>query len=211
MNMLIKTVVLNNSRVRKLNAFRKLRRSNPREANSVSEDEEESPVPMLGTFMNIQSALTRSRPALSGSGNEPRTPGQGPGTANSPEVCTSGTCVTDPPPGPEGWRDLITQGAEPTATTDPFPKNPNIDYQNLGPIYGPEEVAKNSHQLDMTDILNAILQMVYNKLYIPLSMLTMSSLSKICMNDGLKFRKIPFGNGIGKQSLDESSFPGEDT
>src|SRR5882724_12522459 len=65
--------------------------------------------------------------------------------------------------------------------------------------------------IDMTDIPNAILQMAYNKLYIPLSMLTTSALSKICMNDSLRFCKIPFGNGIGKQSLDESSFPGEDT
>ena len=62
----------------------------------------------------------------------------------------------------------------------------------------------------MTDIPNAILQMAYNKLYVPLSMLTTSALSKIQMNNNLKFRKIPFGNGIGKQSLDESSFPLED-
>jgi len=50
-----------------------------------------------------------------------------------------------------------------------------------------------------------------NKLYIPLSMLTTAALSKIRTNDCLKFRKIPFGNGIGKQSLDESSFPSEDS
>jgi len=62
----------------------------------------------------------------------------------------------------------------------------------------------------MTDVPNAILQMAYNKIYIPLSMLTTSALSKIRSNDNLKFRKIPFGNGVGKQSLDESSFPMED-
>jgi len=60
MNLLIKTIVLNNSRVRKLNAFRKIRRLDPREAEPVSDDEEESPVPTLGTFMRIQSALSRS-------------------------------------------------------------------------------------------------------------------------------------------------------
>jgi len=63
----------------------------------------------------------------------------------------------------------------------------------------------------MTDIPNSILQMAYNKLYIPLSMLTTPALSKIHMNDNLKFCKIPFGNGIGKQSLDEASFPSENT
>jgi len=31
------------------------------------------------------------------------------------------------------------------------------------------------------------------------------------MNYNLKFRKIPFGNGIGKQSLDEASFPDENS
>ena len=62
----------------------------------------------------------------------------------------------------------------------------------------------------MTDVPNAILQMAYNKIYILLSMLTTSALSKIRSNDNLKFRKIPFGNGVGKQSLDESFFPMED-
>jgi len=81
----------------------------------------------------------------------------------------------------------------------------------LGPIYGTEDVANNSLLLDMMDILNAILQMVYNKLYVPLSMLTTSTMLKIRMNDNLKFCKIPFGNGISKQSLDESSFPLEDS
>ena len=42
-------------------------------------------------------------------------------------------------------------------------------------------------------------------------MLTTSSLSKIHSNDNLKYRKIPFGNSIMKQSLDESSFPQEDS
>src|SRR5882724_21741 len=46
-----------------------------------------------------------------------------------------------------------------------------------------------------------------NKIYVPLSMLTTSALSKIHGNDNLKYHKIPFGNGVGKQCLDESSFP----
>ena len=62
----------------------------------------------------------------------------------------------------------------------------------------------------MMDIPNAILQMAYNKIYIPLSMLTSSTLSKIRSNNNLKYRMIPFSNGIGRQSLDNSSFPLED-
>ena len=77
-----------------------------------------------------------------------------------------------------------------------------IDYHSLGPIYCYDEVSKNKQQFDMTRIPNAILQMAYMKLYIPLSMLTTSPLSKICSNDGLKYHKIPFGNEVGQQSLD---------
>src|SRR5882724_5810624 len=61
----------------------------------------------------------------------------------------------------------------------------------------------------MTRIPNAILQMAYLKLYIPLLMLTTAALSKVHSNDGLKYHKIPFGNGSGRQSLDETLFPPE--
>ena len=57
MNMLIKTVILNNSHVRKLNALRRMWRSDPDEASAILDYEDESPVPMLGTFMDIWSAL----------------------------------------------------------------------------------------------------------------------------------------------------------
>ena len=77
-------------------------------------------------------------------------------------------------------------------------KNTHVNYHSLGPIYGPEQVAENKQLLDMTDILNTILQMAYNKLYSPLSMLTMLALSRIQTNDNLKFWKIPFGNGLSK-------------
>src|SRR5882724_7164332 len=90
-------------------------------------------------------------------------------------------------------------------------KSSFVDYQNLGPIYSANDLAKNKHQLDMSDVPNAVLQMAYNKMYILLSMLTTSALNKICSNNNLKYRKIPFGNGIGKQSLDEASFPAENS
>jgi len=127
--------------------------------------------------------------------------------------------MTQPPPPPSnstpgaiGWGDLISGSGDPAIVADSaHNKSAHVDYQNLGPIYGPDDVAKNTQQLDMTDILNAILQMAYNKLYIPLLMLTTAALLKIQMNDNLKFHKVPFGNGIGKQSLDKVSFPGEDS
>jgi len=67
-----------------------------------------------------------------------------------------------------------------------------VNYQNLSPIYSMDDLTKNKHQLDMMDVPNAILQMAYNKIYMPLSMLTTSALSKICSNDNLKYCKIPF-------------------
>src|SRR5882672_8720279 len=72
-------------------------------------------------------------------------------------------------------------------------------------------VSNNKQQLDVTKIPNAILQMAYLKLFIPLSMLTTSALTRIHANDGLKYHKIPFGNGTGKQSLDELIFPPEES
>jgi len=86
-------------------------------------------------------------------------------------------------------------------------KSPMVDYQTLGPLYTAKDLSKNKHQLNMTDMLNAILQMAHNKVYIPLLMLMTATLIKIHSNDNLKYFKIPFGNGIRKQSIDESSFP----
>ena len=86
-----------------------------------------------------------------------------------------------------------------------------VNYHNIGPIYTADELAKNKNQLDMSDVPNAILQIAYKKVLIPLSMMTTSTLSKICSNDNLKYRKIPFGNGVRKQSLKKASFPAEES
>jgi len=109
------------------------------------------------------------------------------------------------------WQDVVvTDNIAPPSVTDvASSKTMPIDYQNLGPIYSVEDLASNKHKLDMTDVPNAILQMAYNKIHVPLSMITSSSLTKIRNNDNLKYRKIPFGNGVGKMSLDETSFPPE--
>jgi len=79
----------------------------------------------------------------------------------------------------------------------------------LDPSVAMTKYQKNKHQLNMTRIPNTVLQMAYLKLYILLLMLTTAALSKIRSNDGLKYHKIPFSNGAGKQSLDESLFPPE--
>jgi len=74
-----------------------------------------------------------------------------------------------------------------------------------------DEVFKNNQQLNVMKIPNAILQMAYLKLFIPLSMLTTSALTNIHANNSLKYHKIPFHNGAGKPSLDKLIFPSEDS
>jgi len=106
------------------------------------------------------------------------------------------------PSHPGQWSVVGTMDpASTTGLTQPLPLP--IDFHSLGPIYLFDEVSKNRQQLDVTKIPNVILQMAYLKLFIPLSILTSSSLTKIHANDGLKYHKIPFGNGTGKQSLDK--------
>ena len=63
--------------------------------------------------------------------------------------------------------------------------------------------------MDARTIPNLILQMAFLKLYIPLSLLTTTTLDKLHFNDGLKYQKILFGNGAGKYTLDISLFPNE--
>jgi len=68
---------------------------------------------------------------------------------------------------PIDWQNIIAGNAAQAPVVDGLmARSPLIDYQSLGPIYTSEDLAKNRHQLDMTDILNAILQMAYNKVYI---------------------------------------------
>src|SRR5882724_9185406 len=97
----------------------------------------------------------------------------------------------------------------PTTSSSQAMSLANIDYQNLAPIPCYGDMSKNKQQLDNMKLPNAILQMDFLKLYIPLSMLTTSALTKIQANDGLKYHKIPYGNGAGKQSLNKTIFPAE--
>jgi len=53
--------------------------------------------------------------------------------------------------------------------------------------------------------------MIHPKLFVPLSMLTTASLSRIHFNDNLKFKKIPFGNAACKYALDKAHFPSEES
>jgi len=104
MNTLIKTVILNNSHVMKFNAFHRMHRSDPGEASAISDDEEESAVPTLGTFMDIQSALMWLASDNPSPGLPPPAwvPDQGPMPVDA--VLAPGNLDLDPSaPGIPGW------------------------------------------------------------------------------------------------------------
>src|SRR6266481_4733340 len=97
----------------------------------------------------------------------------------------------------------------PTAPMGPVDSLGTADnFSNLGHIFKLSSV-KPEYKMNTHPIPNAILQMAYSKLFIPLSVLTSMALDKIQFNDGLKFHKFVFGNGSGKHSLDVSTFPTE--
>jgi len=168
----------------------------------MSDNEDESPILYLGTFMGMpvasaQNPMIPDVPYIQNSATPPEVSG--------PNLITIRSHPTD-------WQSIVSGIADQAHAPDQSPaKSAVVDYQSLGPFYSTDDVTKNKHQLDMKDVPNAILQMAYNKIYVLLSMLMTSALSKIHGNDNLKYRKVPFGNGSGKQSLNESSFPQEDS
>ena len=110
------------------------------------------------------------------------------------------------------WQRSVVGNVDPASTAgSPMAKLTPPDFHSLGLIYQFNEVSKNKQQLDMTKIPNVILQMAYLKLYILLSMHATSPLTKIQSNYGIKYHKIPWGNGAGHQSLDESIFPAKNS
>src|SRR6266481_6700452 len=88
---------------------------------------------------------------------------------------------------------------------------PPLDLQNLCQIFTDDTAIKNSPDLEPDVLPDTILHMAHNRIYIPLSLLTITALNQIQLNHNVKFRKISFGNSAGKTSIDEASFPPEDS
>jgi len=204
---LIESTEDRNQMVRKLNESKRYCRLDHNYLEVISDDEVEVDQPNINLFMNVDSNLLDDTPADSVHGLENQSISATSANRDIP-VGTPVASIQD-------TMGLISQrnvlgNTEPGSITGKLPlKLSTINYHSLGPIYCIDKVSKNKHLLDMTKIPNAILQMAYLKLYIPLSLLMTSALSKICSNNGLKYHKIPFGNGAGWQSLDESLFPAE--
>jgi len=77
------------------------------------------------------------------------------------------------------------------------------DFGSLPPIYIFDEITSNSYHLDSIGIPNTILQMAFNKIFIPFSMLMASTMDHVRYNHNLKYHKIIFSNGASKYSPDE--------
>ena len=89
------------------------------------------------------------------------------------------------------------------------PLKPQIDWVALSPAFTSAEAASNSHQMDPLSMPEPLLMMMHLKLFIPLSMLIATAITRIRFNDDLKYKKIPFGFAAGKYALDNSHFLAE--
>ena len=88
---------------------------------------------------------------------------------------------------------------------------PIVDQQNLTHVFTNELALKNSLDVE-TDVLpDAVVHMMQNRVFIPLSLLTTAALHHIQLNQNVKFRHITFENGSGCTSIDETTFPAEDS
>jgi len=117
-------------------------RLDKREAASVSDNEEESPIPTPGTFIDIQSALGHPSSSNIICPDAPPSPEH----ANQVSMDMIDDPTTPNPKlmlGTKGWHELISVGSYMVLAFDPPSKNSYIDYHSLGPIYGPEQVTKN--------------------------------------------------------------------
>ena len=110
------------------------------------------------------------------------------------------------------FQSLLASASDPaTLTSMLHAKSKPVDFKSLPPLHTIQLATNNELQMDVINIPSVIMQMAYNQVYISLSLLTTSALDHIRSNINLRYRKIPFGNGVGKQCLDESFFLSEDT
>jgi len=116
------------------------------------------------------------------------------------------------------WADFLANTTVSPPTTNPAgcilnpgKQKPAMDWDTVGPAFHNADVVKNEHELNPSRIPNALQMMIHLRLFIPLSMLTMVSVTQIWYNENLKFKNIPFGYAVGKYALDEALFPPEDS
>ena len=90
-------------------------------------------------------------------------------------------------------------------------KNQVVNYLVAQPVFRYNEISQNTQEINLMAIPNLMLAISFEKLFLPLSLLTTNTLNRIRANDGLKFVKLTSGNEAGKHMLDVSAFPSETT
>jgi len=113
------------------------------------------------------------------------------------------------------WADILADPLHSPILAHASPayalSKPAVNWVALGPTFLDANAKMNDHELVPTGIPDALHMMIHLKLFIPLSMLMMASLSHIHFNDNLKFKNIPFGNAVGKYTLNKAHLHLEDS
>src|SRR5882724_1404833 len=198
---------------KRLNAYHQHCRIDPDEIEVMSKDEEEDPMPDVTDFLGLPTSSATAKthaphvncPTMSIPLDSNLA--TGPLPSSLPQQSSQGL----------NWNDILDDEQHTTtpnlAMPDPVYARAKhaMNWGDLGPVFLDADTKKNVHELTPTGILDMLRMMIHLKLFIPLSMLTTTSLSLIHFNDNLKFKKIPFGNAVGKYTLNESHFPLEES
>src|SRR6266481_1986152 len=202
-----------NVRIHKLNALRKLRRLESQTAADVSDDEAEEPLPLISDFLSH----SRSSPPACAPTPCPDAPGVPSPSLGSDLLNTisdhPGQLPRNVAPADDGsshllksadWRALMSLDNTPPSA---LPKADYIDFSEIGPMFKTTEARKNRHELDLKTIPNALRQMAFYHVFIPLSMFTADSMNVIRDNIGDLYTKKKTSLSMGKYVLNSDAFP----
>src|SRR6266481_8044340 len=210
---------------RRINADKQARQEDITHTLSVSEDEEEVILPAQvilsalpgsdegggpsGSAPNAQ-APNSSSPPVDNPPNDPTLPLQGPPPPPGADPSSGALAIVKPNP----WANFMASMSDPNS---PFgimlsgASSVSVDLQNLGQIFTDDAANQNVMDLEPTTLLDAIMHMAHSHIFIPLLLLTASSLEHIELNQNMKFHCIAFRNGAGKTTIDESTFLSKDS
>ncbi|KAF8510531.1 hypothetical protein JB92DRAFT_2831525 [Gautieria morchelliformis] len=170
------------------------------------------PVPDVTTDPTLPGSTSALPPTADAPSQQPSAPPIPLPSQSAGDSRASANSPTDNPLEAIDLQALIATAGDPAALASLLhAKSRPVDFDMLPPLHTIQSAAGNKLQMDVVKMPAAIMQMAFNGIYIPLSMLTTAALDRIRSNDNLRYKKIPFGNGVGKQSLDDSFFPAEES
>ena len=229
---LVLSIKKSNAMKKQLNAYCQQCRIDLDDIEVVFDDEQEDPMPNIMNFLGLPQAVGSGTglcpsavppdpylPSHTGSVLPEMPSPQSPGatTFHIPQqnLVTAVPCILAMSPSSPDlvWANVLADVQCLTAPNSAMPTvlKLGMNWDALGPAFLDVDTRKNEHELNLTGIPDALWMMIHLKLFISLSMLTTSSLSCICFDDNLKFKKIPFWNVASKYALDEAHFLLEDS